>query len=102
MRIASLSPSHRASRLTVVHDVARFLLQHRAAERTFAETVQAALDKARGYDDVEWFALGILTGHYRHGGTPDPNTIAEVIAHLERLAPKPVVAEADPFAGLPL
>jgi hypothetical protein len=40
------------------------------------------------------------TGHYANGATPDHETTAAVLAHLEQLLP--VTADkSDPFAGLP-
>jgi len=94
---ATISARHAANRSSVVADMAAFLLRHHAVAGTYTESVDAALAYACGLDDAEWFALGILSGHYRHGGTPDPDTTAAVLAHLERLRPAPV-ADSDPFA----
>jgi hypothetical protein len=92
---------HAHNRQTVVNDIAAFLLQHYAdGVATYAETVEAALNRACELDMAEFFALGILTGHYRKS-RPDEDTRADLLRHLESLLPAPVVVD-DPFAGLPL
>lgn len=96
---ATISPSHRARRQVVVNDMAAFLLQHHAAGRTFVETVEAALAQACGFDAAEWFAVGILSGHYRHGASPDPDTTAAVLERLESMLPTPVPA-GPTFEGI--
>jgi hypothetical protein len=94
-----ISARHRANRLEVVGDMAAFLLQHHAAVGPYAAVVDAALSFACGLDDGQWAAIGVLTGHYANGSTPDPDTTAAVLARLESMLPTPVTA-GPTFEGI--
>lgn len=96
-----ISARHRVNRMTVVADMVDFLLKHHNDAGSFTATVEAALSHACELTDPQWFALGILTGHYRHGGSPDHDTTAEVVNRLERMLPTPVVIDGTEFANLP-
>jgi hypothetical protein len=94
---------HELNRRQVVADMAAFLLRRFADVGTYAETVEDALAFACGLSDAQWGALGQKTGHYANGATPDHETTAAVLAHLEQLLP---VTADDPsdlsmFEGLP-
>jgi hypothetical protein len=96
---SQISARHLANRHQVVQDMATFLLQHHAAVGSYTAVVEAALSFACGLSDGQWAAIGVLTGHYANGSTPDADTTAAVLTHLERMLPAPVTA-GPTFEGI--
>ena len=103
LRSAYAEANHRANRLSVVADMATWLVASHARRlpaATHAEVVEAALACACGLTDGQWLELGERTGHYQTAGArPHGDTTAAVLAHLEALLPSPDPEAA--FAGLP-